>query len=127
MVLAGSAVFLVNVPVAALAFFLALRYVPESRDPNPGSFDLAGAALSIVALSTFVYGIIEAPGRGWLDPVTLGCFGAAALVAVAFVVWELRAPRADARSLLLQGAALRRRLGRDQPRVLLPLRGGVRD
>jgi EmrB/QacA subfamily drug resistance transporter len=86
-----QAVFLVNVPVAALAFFLGLRYVPESRDPNPGSFDLAGAALSIVALVTFVYGIIEAPGRGWLDPVTLGCFAAAALVAVVFVVWELRA------------------------------------
>ena len=86
-----QAVFLVNVPVAALAFFLGLRFVPESRDPHPGSFDLAGAALSIVALVTFVYGIIEAPGRGWLDPVTLGCFGAAALVAVAFVAWELRA------------------------------------
>ena len=86
-----QAVFLVNVPVAALAFFLGLRYVPESRDPNPGSFDLAGATLSVVALVTFVYGIIEAPGRGWLDPVTLGCFGAAGLVAVAFVAWELRA------------------------------------
>jgi EmrB/QacA subfamily drug resistance transporter len=86
-----QAIFLVNVPVAAFAFLLGLRYVPESRDPNPGSFDLTGAALSIVALVTFVYGIIEAPGRGWLDPVTLGCFAAAALVAVVFVAWELRA------------------------------------
>jgi MFS transporter, DHA2 family, multidrug resistance protein len=85
-----QAIFLVNVPVAAIAFLLGLRFVPESRDPHPGSFDLVGAALSVVALVTFVYGIIEAPGRGWLDPVTLGCFGAAALVAVAFVVWELR-------------------------------------
>jgi MFS transporter, DHA2 family, multidrug resistance protein len=86
-----QAIFLVNVPVAALAFLLGMRFVPESRDPHPGSFDLTGAALSMVALVTFVYGIIEAPGRGWLDPVTLGCFGGAALVAVAFVAWELRA------------------------------------
>jgi EmrB/QacA subfamily drug resistance transporter len=86
-----QAIFLVNVPVAAIAFLLGLRFVPESRDPHPGSFDLPGAALSIVALVTFVYAIIEAPARGWLDALTLGCFGVAALVAVAFVAWELRA------------------------------------
>src|SRR5215210_3447909 len=41
-----SAVFLVNVPVALAAVLLGLRFVPESRDPQPGSFDVAGAALS---------------------------------------------------------------------------------
>jgi MFS transporter, DHA2 family, multidrug resistance protein len=41
-----SAVFLVNVPVALIAVLLGLRLVPESRDPTPGSFDMAGAALS---------------------------------------------------------------------------------
>src|SRR5918994_4137550 len=41
-----SAVFLVNVPVALVAVLLGLRLVPESRDPRPGSFDVAGAVLS---------------------------------------------------------------------------------
>ena len=74
------AIFLVNVPVAALVVLPRAPLRGRSRDPNPGSFDLAGALLSIVALVTLVYGIIEAPARGWLAPVTLGCFVAAALV-----------------------------------------------
>jgi EmrB/QacA subfamily drug resistance transporter len=86
-----KSIFLVNVPIAAAAFLLGLRFVPESRDPHPGSFDLAGAALSVGALGAFVYGIIEAPGRGWLELATLGWFAAAAVLAAAFVVWELRA------------------------------------
>src|SRR5690242_18520081 len=40
-------VFMVNVPVAAAALLLAVRYVPESRDPRPGRFDVPGAVLSI--------------------------------------------------------------------------------
>ncbi len=48
---AWSSVFLVNVPFAALALLLGIRYVPESRDPRPGSFDLLGAALSIAGFS----------------------------------------------------------------------------
>ena len=40
---AWSSVFLVNVPFAAAALLLGIRYVPESRDPRPGSFDLAGS------------------------------------------------------------------------------------
>ncbi len=85
-----SSVFMVNVPIAALAFCLGLKYVPNSRDPEPGAFDLAGAGLSVSALVTLVYGIIEAPDRGWTDPRILVCFGTAAALAYAFVRWELR-------------------------------------
>ena len=60
-----SSVFMVNVPFAAAALLLGIRYVPESRDPRPGSFDLPGAALSTAGFSLLVYAIIEAPGQGW--------------------------------------------------------------
>src|SRR3954464_15531027 len=42
-----TSVFLVNVPVAALALVAGFVLVPESRDPKPGAFDVPGAVLSI--------------------------------------------------------------------------------
>src|SRR5918992_1588188 len=60
-----SSVFLLNVPFAAAALLLGIRYVPESRDPHPGSFDLLGAVLSTAGFSVLVYAIIEAPEQGW--------------------------------------------------------------
>jgi EmrB/QacA subfamily drug resistance transporter len=83
-------VFLVNVPFAAAALLLGIRYVPESRDPRPGSFDLPGAALSTVGFSVLVYAIIEAPERGWLSGVVLGMLAASAAALAAFVWWERR-------------------------------------
>jgi EmrB/QacA subfamily drug resistance transporter len=87
-----TSVFLVNVPVAAVALVAAIWLVPESRDPRPGAFDLRGAALSIAALVALVYPIIEAQDRGWTNPMILGCFGLAAVLMFAFVRWELHTP-----------------------------------
>ena len=50
-----SSVFLINVPVALVAFVAGMRLVPDSRDPNPGHFDAFGALLSIVALVALIY------------------------------------------------------------------------
>jgi MFS transporter, DHA2 family, multidrug resistance protein len=85
-----QSVFLLNVPVAAIALGLGFKFVPESRDPKPGAFDLPGAGLSIAALGTLVYGIIEAPSRGWGSPMILTCFVVAVVLGAAFVKWELR-------------------------------------
>jgi EmrB/QacA subfamily drug resistance transporter len=85
-----TSVFLLNVPVAAAALAASFWLVPESRDPEPGSFDLVGAALSIATLGSLVYGVIEAPDRGWTSPLILSCFAVAALLAAVFVRWELR-------------------------------------
>jgi MFS transporter, DHA2 family, multidrug resistance protein len=87
-----TSVFLLNVPVVAVALGLGLVLVPESRDPKPGAFDFLGAALSVATLVSLVYGVIEAPERGWTDPLILSCFGASALLAAAFIRWELRTP-----------------------------------
>jgi EmrB/QacA subfamily drug resistance transporter len=85
-------VFMVNVPITAIAFAIGMRLVPESRDPEPGAFDLVGAALSVAALLALVFPIIEAPDWGWTDTRVLGCFAAAAVLGVAFARWELRTP-----------------------------------
>jgi EmrB/QacA subfamily drug resistance transporter len=85
-----GSVFLVNVPVAAVAILAGWALVPESKDPNATPLDPVGAVLSIAALVTLVYGIIEAPENGWTDPVTLGAFAVAAILSVAFIWWERR-------------------------------------
>jgi EmrB/QacA subfamily drug resistance transporter len=83
-------VFLLNVPVAAVALIAGHVLVPNSRDPKPGRFDVPGAVLSMLTLIILVYGIIEAPQDGWTDPVVLGSFVAAVVLGAAFMVRELR-------------------------------------
>jgi EmrB/QacA subfamily drug resistance transporter len=87
-----QSVFLLNVPIAVIALALGFRYVPESRDPKPGAFDLVGVFLSIGTLTSLVYAIIEAPEVGWTNPAVLGAFGGSLALGAAFVAWELRTP-----------------------------------
>ena len=84
-----TSVFLLNVPVALIAFVAGAKLVPESRDPEPGRFDFPGALLSVAALTSLVYGVIEAPSEGWTSPLILGFFGGFLLLSTAFVRWEL--------------------------------------
>lgn len=87
-----NAVFLVNLPVVALALATGRPLLRESMDPSAPRLDLRGFALSIAALTSLLWAIIEAPGRGWSDSLVLGAFGAAAALLAGFVTWELRAP-----------------------------------
>ena len=85
-----SSIFMVNVPFAVAALLLGIRYVPESRDPRPGSFDLPGAALSTAGFSVLVYAIIEAPEQGWTSGLILGLLAASVALLGAFLWWERR-------------------------------------
>jgi EmrB/QacA subfamily drug resistance transporter len=87
-----GAVFLVYLPVIAVAFVGGWFLVPKSRDPAESQFDPVGALLSIAGISTLVYGFIEAPGKGWTATSTLATFVVAACILLLFVVWELRTP-----------------------------------
>jgi len=59
-----GSVFLINVPVAVLGFAFAIPLIPESKNPEAKSPDLAGAVLSIAGLGLLVWSLIEAPARG---------------------------------------------------------------
>ncbi len=73
-----------------IAILAGLILVPESRDPNPTSLDIPGAVLSIAAVTTLVYFIIEAPTHGWTDSfVIAGLLGGRGLVAL-FILWEMK-------------------------------------
>ncbi len=83
-------VFVINTPVVLVVLTAGRVLVPESRDPNPGKIDVLGAVLSMGTLSTLIYSLIEAPVRGWLDPLILSGFAVALILGIVFVVYELR-------------------------------------
>jgi len=85
-----GSVFFVNVPIVATALVLVGWLVPTSRDPRRLPLDVIGALLSIVALGSLLFAIIEAPERGWTDAATLGAFAAAAVGLAGFLAWERR-------------------------------------
>ncbi|WP_369232822.1 MFS transporter [Streptomyces sp. R21] len=83
-------VLFVNVPIGVLIAVLAPMYINES-ERHPGRFDIAGALASTAGMASLVYGFIRAAEEGWRDNLTIGSFGAAVVLLVAFVFIELRA------------------------------------
>ncbi|MFE3259764.1 MFS transporter [Nocardia sp. NPDC059091] len=83
-----GSVFLLNVPIAAVAIFAAFALMPESKGPARPT-DLPGMALSIVGTVSLVWSIIEFPTKGiagtWISML------AAAVFLVAFAIRELKA------------------------------------
>lgn len=85
-----GSVFLINLPIIGAALLGGVLVMPESRDPEASPLDIPGALLSIAGLMTLVYGIIEAPEQGWLNPLTLIIFAVALVLLAGFVLWERR-------------------------------------
>lgn len=81
-------IFVINLPVGAAVLLFSLRHVPESQDPEARGLDVAGAVLAMVALAGFTYGLIEAPTRGWSDPLVVAGLGAGVIAGAVFVVAE---------------------------------------
>ncbi|WP_433218033.1 MFS transporter [Dactylosporangium sp. CS-047395] len=84
--------FLIPVPLAVAALVAGIALIPRDRPAAEGGHDLAGAATLVGGMLLSVYTVVSAPGRGWLDPVTLGLAGAAVLLLAAFLVLERRVP-----------------------------------
>lgn len=78
-------VFLINVPLAAVAIWITLRHVPETRSATATRLDVPGAVLATVTLAGVTYFAIERSGALSIAS------GVCGLVAgVAFVVVERR-------------------------------------
>jgi EmrB/QacA subfamily drug resistance transporter len=94
-------VFLVNIPFVLVAAPLGLLWLPESRRPGVPPLDLAGVALSTLALTGIVFALIEGADEGWTSPEVLAALGVGVVAGCAFVAVELRkqAPLFDVRVL----------------------------
>jgi EmrB/QacA subfamily drug resistance transporter len=96
---AWGSIFVVNLPIVAIALVAGRLVVPPSRDAHPRALDPMGAVLSIAGLVALVYAIIEAPTNGWLSMTTVGIGGLGAAILAAWVRWEQRSshPMVDLR------------------------------
>lgn len=84
-------IFFINLPLAAMAIAALLLRVPESRaEHEPQRVDYAGALLATAGLGGITYGFVEAPARGWGDPLILTALLGGALALGAFVAVEAR-------------------------------------
>ncbi|MEU0932569.1 MFS transporter [Embleya sp. NPDC005971] len=61
-----GSVFLINLPVMVVLIVVGIKMLPESRNPNPGPWDMLSAALSLVGMIATVYAIKEAASHGLL-------------------------------------------------------------
>ena len=79
-------VFLVNVPLSALALVLARRTLVESRAPGRRTVpDLVGASQLAVATTLFTLGVVEGDTWGWDSPATWLCILAGLALGAVFV------------------------------------------
>ena len=81
-----GSVFFINVPIVIIAVVAVIAFVPESRDEHVPALDIVGLLLSISAIGTLVFTIIEAPEWGWASTTTITGFAIAAALLGTFVV-----------------------------------------
>ncbi|MFG2136731.1 MFS transporter [Streptomyces sp. NPDC048650] len=75
-----GSVFLINLPVMVLLVVIGAKVIPESRNPDPGPWDVPSVALSLIGIVGIVYAIKEAAVHGYRwDILTAGLIGALAL------------------------------------------------
>src|SRR5499433_3811455 len=83
-------IFMVNVPVGLAGVALTWRFVAESRDERPRTFDIPGQLVFMTAVGAFAFAVIEGPRAGWLSGEILTLFVVAGLALATFIFCELR-------------------------------------
>jgi EmrB/QacA subfamily drug resistance transporter len=84
-------VFLLNLPLSAIAVYAALRYGRESRDEHAsGNFDWLGALLVALAVGGLSFGAIYGQQRQWRDPLAFVALGLGALCTIALPLYVAR-------------------------------------
>jgi EmrB/QacA subfamily drug resistance transporter len=70
------AIFYINVPLGILAFFVTLKFVPESRNEEKAKLDIWGTVFILLGLFGVSYALMSGPSLGWKNLfVFLGLVG----------------------------------------------------
>lgn len=86
------AIFFINPVIALPTLWIALRHLPESRDPQAArGLDWTGSLLAFVGLAAVAYGLISAAHHPWRDPSVAGPLAGGLALLLAFVCFERQA------------------------------------
>ncbi|MFJ2235908.1 MFS transporter [Streptomyces sp. NPDC087859] len=80
-----GSVFLINLPVMAVLVVVGIKLLPESKNPDPGPWDMLSVALSLVGMIALVYAVKEAATHG-----LSGEAAAVALLGAGALIWFVR-------------------------------------
>ncbi len=86
-------IFLVNLPIGLAGLWLSWRYATETTRYQQREIDLPGQIAAIAALGCLAGAIIEGGTLGWRNAFVIAGLAASAVLAVLFVLRELRAPQ----------------------------------
>nr|WP_157545422.1 MFS transporter [Hamadaea tsunoensis] len=108
------AIFLLNVPLAAVVVLIGSRFLPESLNPEARHtrFDIAGAVLCAIGLGGLAYGLTAAPELGFASFAVWAGLVAGVVGLIAFVSVERRRG--------LPGVGIADREGRPRIVAMLP-------
>jgi len=83
-----GSVFLINVPIVAIALVAVTFLLPESRAERRPSLDIPGIVISSAGLTALTYGFIRAGQQSWTDTLALATIGLGAAGIAGFIWWE---------------------------------------
>ena len=84
-------IFALNVPLVLATLVLILAAVPPTRRVSVRRVDFLGAALCVLGLGGFSFGLIEEPHHGWGSPVIFVPLVAGIAAFAGFIAYERRA------------------------------------
>ena len=83
-------IFYINLPLCLGAILIALRFVPEGRDPAAGRTDYPGALLVTIGLGALTYGLTLWSAHQKPDPISITAIIAGLALTAAFLAVEHR-------------------------------------
>jgi EmrB/QacA subfamily drug resistance transporter len=83
-------IFTINLPVGAVIAVLGIFVLLDHREPQRGSFDVAGAVLGIAGLGLLLFAVSDGPTAGWASAEVTVTGGSALVLLAAFTVTEVR-------------------------------------
>lgn len=87
-----SSIFFVNVPIGLIAIWRAWTVLPESPKVTGQRFDLVGAGLFLLGVTTLLTGLDfgSEPSYGWDNATVIALLSAGAILLLCFLGWEKR-------------------------------------